>query len=134
MGMNTNELAWTAGLFEGEGCISIRPTKARNGQAVLSLMMRDEDSVRRFHRAMGFGTVRWSFPASRKNGIWVWTAYGYERVQAAVAFMWSGLGERRRARAREVLGWSMPQPGARVGYHGNRRGVSDEARAEAAWA
>lgn len=56
----TTELAWCAGLMDGEGCISIyRFSNCRAGASVmLRLVMTDEICVRRFARILGVGIVR----------------------------------------------------------------------------
>ena len=59
---NPIDLAWAAGLFEGEGCFTFQGSKkartrgGRLGKAQLS--MTDEDVVRKFHTIMGFGSLR----------------------------------------------------------------------------
>ena len=104
---------WAAGLFEGEGCFttSIRnDPRYRNGHRVVkaSLVMTDEDPVRRFHRAVGLGGV-YEYQTQRGRPCWCWATQSREGVQAVVAMLWDGLGIRRRARAKEVLrlGWNI---------------------------
>jgi hypothetical protein len=46
------EIAWAAGLFDGEGTATIC-----GGQRRLAVKMADEESVRRFHAAIGVGKV-----------------------------------------------------------------------------
>jgi len=46
------EIAWAAGLFEGEGCITMT-----SGHAVLRLSNTDEWVVRRFAEIVGRGVV-----------------------------------------------------------------------------
>ena len=112
--MDTNELAWASGLFEGEGCISL--TKDKRTPRVyprLILSMTDEDVVRRFHAAVGLGNVVPWEDAAHRSPFWRWQSARFEYVQAVLAMLWSGLGDRRRARAREVLGAAMecrPKP------------------------
>lgn len=48
-----DENSWALGIFEGEGCISIRKT----GRVELLMAMTDEDIVRRFHTATQVGNV-----------------------------------------------------------------------------
>lgn len=105
--MNRDELLWAGGLFEGEGSISSRLIygRAKSPAAQLRLAMTDEDSVRRFHRAVGLGTVHGPYqptnPAHKPH--WVWACSGFERVQAVLAMLWTGLGARRRDRASALL-------------------------------
>jgi len=100
------ELVWASGLFEGEGCITF--SKARPRQVHLKIGMTDEDTVRRFHAAVG-GLGRVNGPYWRGNERhspqWHWQlSAGFEKTQAVIAMLWGGLGERRRARAKEALG------------------------------
>jgi hypothetical protein len=109
--MDVTELAWASGLFEGEGCItSFLPVRSRyQSRIALSLSMTDEDTVRRFARALNMGNVHGPYQRARANrpGLkkpyWVWQAASFEQAQASIAMLWSGLGNRRRARAAELL-------------------------------
>jgi hypothetical protein len=103
---DARELAWAAGLFEGEGCIALNKANDRRGAyARLSLNMNDEDSVRRFHDAVGVGYVSGPHlrPDPKHKPYWNWYISAFEPVQHVIASLWYGLGERRKARAREVL-------------------------------
>lgn len=96
------DLAWAAGLFEGEGCITLNIQRDRP-QATCLLQMSDEDVVRRFHAMIGIGSVcHTPRPEDRKN-LWSWRASGYRSAQYVIALLWQWLGERRQARAVEVL-------------------------------
>lgn len=101
--MNRDELIWASGLFEGEGSFSL--SKATRGFAypAAALNMTDEDSVRRFHEALGVGHVYGPYDKGPHKPSWLWKAGIFEEVQFVVAALWSGLGSRRRSRASEVL-------------------------------
>lgn len=106
--VDPRELAWAAGLFEGEGCITTRDNgKSGKRYARLTLNMTDEDSVRRFFRAVGVGNVTlYNPPAIQKSGRkmqWGWRTGRHEHVQHVLAVLWFGLGTRRRERAAEML-------------------------------
>ena len=67
--------------------------------------MTDLDVVERFQSIMGFGKIYTQKKMAKEH--WK-TAYqfritGFEKFQAAVAMLWPWLGERRRARAVELL-------------------------------
>jgi hypothetical protein len=100
-------VAWASGLFEGEGTLGAYPKKPSGVVATASVSMCDEDVVRRFSEVMGFGTVYGPYEPSSQRGAskpyYRWTVNGFELVQATVAMLWPGLGERRKARATEVL-------------------------------
>jgi hypothetical protein len=94
-------LAWAAGLFEGEGCIAIKP-----GTVQLQLGMSDEDVVRRFWKVVGMGKVYGPYQDKRKAThklMWTWSVSGSQMSQALLAAMWSFLGARRRGRAAEAI-------------------------------
>lgn len=132
--MDTRELAWAAGIFEGEGCIYLRPQSGR-GQPQLKVQMNDEDSILRFRRVMGMGNVRRLHAPSRSRfgPSWVWDVYGFEKVQAGVALLWFGLGRRRRAKAVEVLTMGRPRAGMYPGHQGRHVPITPELKAGAAW-
>lgn len=105
---NAKELAWAGGLFEGEGCFYLRkPGSSRNhfGVPLAIMSMTDEDSIRRFHAAVGgIGSVKIR-PISQNmtKPAWVWTTAGFPSTQAIVAMLWFGLGERRKEKATQIL-------------------------------
>jgi hypothetical protein len=109
--MTETEIAWAAGLFEGEGSMVIRPTKAEKVQqrfpyVVISLGMCDQDVVERFAELMGYGRVH-HYPRSIANpkhkDIWYWQVARRSDCKRIVEMFLPYLGERRSARAREIL-------------------------------
>ena len=96
------DIAWAAGLFEGEGCISIS-----SGYIRLLLNMTDEDVVNKFASVVGCGKVRRRFPPSvaftGRKPQFLWDVSTFEKAQAILAAFWPWLGERRRAKAIEAL-------------------------------
>src|SRR5687768_13206669 len=97
----TTDVAWAAGLFEGEG--SIIPSRRR-----LSLEMTDEEVVRRFVAIVGHGNVHEVVRKNRVNRDQHHTVYKWESGQWAateritLAFL-PYFGLRRRAKAYELL-------------------------------
>jgi hypothetical protein len=103
-------MACAAGLFEGEGCITISDV-ARKGdskvyqQPRLKLNMIDEDVVRRFHAIIGVGNICIEPP--RRAGTlqqWCWYTGKRPEVRYVLMTLLPWLGNRRLARALEVLG------------------------------
>lgn len=100
------DIAWAAGVFEGEGCFSfsthpVRPNKVFTAR----LSMTDKDVVDRFARAVKFGRIGTRRPyQSHHLPQYTWTAHGFETVQALAAAFWPWLGMRRRAKIREIAG------------------------------
>lgn len=98
-----------AGLFEGEGYISVRVDKHKNSshlpRVLLGLQMTDEDVVRRFASSAGAGNVNGPYP---QKGLgtkpwWRWTTSAYDEVDRLLSEMWPGLCSRRRAKARQSM-------------------------------
>ena len=115
------ELAWASGLFEGEGCTA-SPGVANPG---LQLGMTDEDTVRRFQRAVGIGVVEGPFGpyvgSPGRKPMWRWRANAFEDTQAVIALLWEGFGVRRRKQAVELMAYRKTRrPRARNG-RGKRR-------------
>ena len=105
--MIPDELMWATGLFEGEGCITMRRRRKRRYVA-LSIEMTDEDVLHRFRRVVGVGNV----VSPRQRGIrrkptWTWVVVGHD-AETLVRRLLPELGARRRQRALDVLGECVP--------------------------
>lgn len=98
MSSTETELAWAAGLFEGEGCLSfagVAPT--------LKLVMTDEPIVRKFHEVIGDGNIcMLGRPHLRWKQQWAWHKSG-RAVEEIAGRLWRYLGERRRAQFMEMF-------------------------------
>ena len=95
------DIAWAAGLFEGEGCVHLY----RGRYVHLSLEMTDEDVVRRFAKIVGatvYGPYAPRGAGSRKLS---WQAQICARPAAEVVFKAFSpyLGMRRKEKVNEVL-------------------------------
>lgn len=103
MQVNRENLAWAAGLFEGEGWVTVNPNRL---QPELGLGMSDLDIVERFAEIMTLERPNIVRKYTLKNGrkpTYRVMFYGFERVQAIIAMFWPYLGERRRERAVYLL-------------------------------
>ena len=97
--MNTNELAYIAGLFDGEGCVTCKqhPTKRpdRNNKIYnqwyirCELSMTDKDTVEWLHEVLGFGWCKEkkynNKPKYKKQ--WRW-ACGYRDALTFAKLIW----------------------------------------------
>lgn len=109
----TADIAWAAGLFEGEGCISIRDrpnTRAAGPSARLSLTSTDHDVALRFQRIVGGKLdespyVRNGF--AHHKPIWTWRIENAPGVIQVLRLLRPYLGERRAAKAEAttVVAW-----------------------------
>jgi hypothetical protein len=93
------EIAWAAGLFEGEGCMTVS-----GGQPMMRLNSTDEDTPQRFCEIVAAGKVYGPYrrPPPRKP-VWIWVAYGIDAM-LTVQLIGPWFGERRRRRAKELFG------------------------------
>jgi hypothetical protein len=99
------ELAWAAGLFEGEGTFNLGPRKTpRHRQIRAGIKMTDLDRLQAFQSATGLGRIYGPFQQKpHHKAVWAWRVQSFENVQALIAMLWCWLGSRRRARATELL-------------------------------
>jgi hypothetical protein len=105
------EIAWAAGLFEGEGSIFAgRQSDCRGGISWrASLGMTDKDAVSRFHDAVGgVGHINERQPAQRdavrpRKYEWMWNVARQEDLIAFLCLIEPYLCERRRSRAHECI-------------------------------
>lgn len=103
--VNEVEIAWAAGLFEGEGYMSAYQREyGAKIQACIGLGMADRDIVDRFQAIVECGAVSTRKPGTRGHRpIHDWRVYEAVHVRRLVALFLPYLGERRRARAVELL-------------------------------
>ena len=100
------EIAWAAGLFEGEGSISPQIAAGRTDRVVrvaLNITSTDLDVLERFHRIVGCGHIRGPRQRKHYKPQWAWTVTKFEHSKAVLAAFEPWLLSRRNARAREVL-------------------------------
>ena len=108
------ELAWAAGLFEGEGTWNAYGYKNKAKRSVQArLAMTDRDVVERFAAAMGFGTivarkVREDRP--REKPVFEWYTQKRANVRQMIEWFWPFLGERRRSRAEALIALGPAKP------------------------
>jgi hypothetical protein len=100
-----NEVAWAAGLFEGEGCITMFQQKHhQQPQLRLSVQMTDRDVVERFCSIVECESVS---PEKRlrppRKPVHVWQISNRRDVERLLLMFMPWLGERRRMRADEAL-------------------------------
>jgi hypothetical protein len=93
------EVAWAAGLFEGEGIVTNWGYQRR-----LELATTDHDVLLRFQAVMGCGTV---LGEKRKMAhykpIWRWRLSGWLDVERSARALLPWLGSRRRAQVEDLL-------------------------------
>ena len=105
--MDASEVAWAAGIFEGEGSFYLQRNKSssRAPIVILKVLMADEDIIKRLPAATGVGHTGGPFYDQRNEAykpMWQWITYG-SNAYAVVRLFWSWLGQRRREQA--LVAW-----------------------------
>jgi hypothetical protein len=109
----SDEIAWAAGYYEGEGSCHqrygyFRTSKGelrrrRSPQYVLQIGSTDKEPLDRFRKAFGFGTVTGPYQDGVWQPHWKYAISGFEKVQAVLAAIWPWLSPRRQKQARRAL-------------------------------
>ena len=104
--INREDLAWAAGLFEGEGSFSTRTGGERLDRSLhAKIKMSDEDVVRRFHAVIGVGNVTGPYESDGAGTklLWVWQTGSFEGVQHTMTVLWPWLHSRRKEKIKELI-------------------------------
>jgi hypothetical protein len=95
--MDRAEIAWAAGLFEGEGTF-IRQTRNGRTRIGFALATTDRDVLERFAAIVGVGAIhptsRWAEMSTKP--IYRWSATANKDVQRLTNLLMPWLGQRRR--------------------------------------
>lgn len=98
--MNTHELAWAAGFFDGEGSTytdpNLRVSVVQNDPYVLERFMRATGDLGR----MGGGKVIYG---RAKKPLHTWRTSDWREAQAVIALMWKWLSPQKREQARSAF-------------------------------
>lgn len=105
--MESNQVAWAAGVIEGEGCFTIvKNSKAKNGMsAKFVLQMNDKDIVDRLFGLFGLGKVYHRPSRGSSKESWAWTIYKVSELEKLIKLVLPWLGQRRASKANEILEW-----------------------------
>ncbi len=99
------ELAWAAGLYEGEGCLSLHANAQGRLYPRLTLQMDDDDVVRRFADVVGVGTVNGPHgpygTSKKKRTQWKCSKPG--EIAHFLMAVKDYLGQRRREQIKRVV-------------------------------
>lgn len=99
-------IAWAAGLFEGEGSITIY-NRLGGKSVMMCLAMSDEDVVRRFFSIVGCGKVYFRAPREKQNKPqWRWQIAAAREVERVLHSFRPYFGKRRLQKADEALAFA----------------------------
>ena len=98
--------AWAAGVFEGEGCISVQRNTVGHLTPVMVVKMTDKDVVERLFEVMGRGSVytyKKTYGEGARRIPYQWRITGWDNLHWFAETIGPFLGERRTERLNEVL-------------------------------
>lgn len=97
------DIAWAAGLFEGEGCLSFQKNPSAKGGYTprLWLNITDEDVIKRFQSVVGTGVYSVQHKKDRKP-IYKWRTARKSEVLRIMDMFEPYMGSRRTAKFQEV--------------------------------
>lgn len=99
-----DEIAWVAGLLEGEGYFSRSANRVKWNRYEVGCGMTDEDVIRKLHRHLGVGRVveqRRQRPSWKP--VWRWLTNKNAEVYAICAAIHPFMGKRRRTRIEDIM-------------------------------
>ena len=128
-GWTRENLAWLAGLVEGEGCFQYSKSRCLS----LVIAMTDEDVLRKARAISGMGHVYGpTRPGGVRKAYWRWAVNRQADTYALMIALYPWLGSRRQAAVRDVvyrwLDWQRNKPPRPVN-RGNQK-LTPEAIAE----
>lgn len=114
---NIDNLAWVAGIFEGEGCIAF----TGKNSVCLTIGMTDLDIIDRIHIATGEVGNRYEQSSSRAKTLYVWQLSRKGLVVPFLESIMPWLGLRRSEKAIGALERLTKIPNEGFCYRGHRR-------------
>ena len=98
------EIAWAAGLYEGEGSITFDGSSKRRGMR-LSVAMVDREPLDRFCEIVGAGIVRGPYGPYQPNTQpqWSYVCSGWNNCKQVVELIWDHLSPRRQEQVSHVV-------------------------------
>lgn len=114
------ELAWAAGLFDGEGHTGFsRPAQGWRGRIQIDVSQCDPEVLHRFAAAVGMGTVTGPYSNGRFRPAWKYRAQGEAAVRI-MRLLWPYLSTAKREQATAAAALFDAQPAPKTGK-GTRR-------------
>lgn len=98
---NSVDIAWMAGIIEGEGCITYSSSKKYNGVKV-EVAMTDKDTIEKLAEVSGIGHIRARKVVPGTKPAWAWYVHKGKDVARLLCAISPMMSERRRAKILEV--------------------------------
>jgi hypothetical protein len=123
--VSRERIAWAAGLFEGEGYFAYQLTRGKHLVLRAGINMTDEDVITKFQSVIGGQGKVYPYISphcSHHKKQYRLLLEGFERFQFVATLFWPWLGERRRARIKELLSMAREYYAAPAAGVGRPRG------------
>lgn len=117
--MSSDELAWVAGLLEGEGCFSLGPWVNRVKsdkirQIRVTCEMTDLDTIQRLHEYSGIGSIRREARIDKRydnaKPLWGWSASKRREIVPFLESILPYMSSRRTSKINELLEYAREHP------------------------
>ena len=117
------QVAWAAGILEGEGCFSIfvrKSAKHDHKSLAIHCEMTDEDVIRKLHAVFNVGTVLERLNTSGRvdrrvrKKTWIWSVQNHEGIHKVCTAVLPHMGSRRKEKIKELLDYVESRTG--MGY------------------
>jgi len=102
------DVAWAAGILEGEGCFFIYDRNIRTGSKNIGIRcnMTDEDIILRLKDVFSFGTIHVKSPKKPQHKVgWEWRLEKHSSIEEVINKVLPYLGKRRSSKAKELLAY-----------------------------
>jgi len=100
--MTKIQIAWIAGIIEGEGCIWVGWQRNWH-RTLVHVGMTDHDVIERLQKWSGFGSISAYKKRKRRKQIWVWSVQKQEEVWKLLKAITPFLGKRRSMKANDAM-------------------------------
>src|SRR5947207_13660201 len=97
--LDREELAWAAGLFDGEGSTTYHGRKPTHSVVKLQIAQVDRRVLDQFARIVKCGRVYGPHPHGRHRPLYYFVANSFEEVQAVIAMLWVWLSRLKKEQA-----------------------------------
>lgn len=120
------QVAWAAGILEGEGCFSIfvrKSAKHDHKSLAIHCEMTDEDVIRKLHAVFNVGTVLERLNTSGRvdrrvrKKTWIWSVQNHKGIHEVCTAVLPHMGIRRKEKIKELLDYVESRTG--MGYAGS---------------
>ena len=131
--IDTHELAWAAGFFDGEGHIRYKRGDRHNERTrytwkniLLEVAQKDRRSLDRLQKALGCGKVygpyrNGAIGSNKEHYAYRFCLCGFYDIKAAIDAIWPWLGEIKREQASIAINGWINEPRLRLGRKSHPR-------------